>query len=90
MIRTFADDATRDIWNGVNTKMARRIPKDLWAVVRRKLDQIDSVSTLEALKVPPVRMPSTFDARTITEERDHAADTSLTNASRRDAHEGIP
>ena len=53
MIRTLADDATRDIWNGVNTKMARRISKDLWPTVRRKLDQIDSVSTLEALKVPP-------------------------------------
>ena len=53
MIRTIADDATRDIWNGVNTKMARRIPKDLWPTVRRKLDQSDSVSTLEALKVPP-------------------------------------
>lgn len=53
MIRTIADDATRDIWNGVNTKMARRIPKDLWPTVRRKLDQIDSVTTLEALKVPP-------------------------------------
>ena len=53
MIRTLADDATRDIWNGVNTKAARRIPRELWPIVRRKLDQIDAVTRLEDLKVPP-------------------------------------
>jgi proteic killer suppression protein len=53
MIRTLADDATRDIWNGINSKAARRIPKALWPVVRRKLDQIDSVTKLDDLKVPP-------------------------------------
>lgn len=53
MIRTLADDATRDIWNGVNTKAARRIPRELWPIVRRKLDQIDAVTKLEDLKVPP-------------------------------------
>ena len=53
MIRTLADDATRDIWNGANTKAARRIPRELWPIVRRKLDQIDAVTRLEDLKVPP-------------------------------------
>lgn len=53
MIRTLADDTTRDIWNGVNTKAARRIPRDLWPIVRRKLDQIDAVQRLDDLKVPP-------------------------------------
>ena len=53
MIRTLADDATRDIWNGVNTKAARRIPRELWPIVRRKMDQIDAVTRLEDLKVPP-------------------------------------
>ena len=53
MIRTFADDATRDIWNGVNSKAARSIPRELWPIVRRKLDQIDAVARLEDLKVPP-------------------------------------
>ncbi len=53
MIRTLADDTTRDIWNGVNTKAARRIPSDLWPIVRRKLDQLDAVARLEDLKVPP-------------------------------------
>jgi proteic killer suppression protein len=53
VIRTLADDATRDIWNGVNTKAARRIPRELWPIVRRKMDQIDAVTRLEDLKVPP-------------------------------------
>ncbi|HVH26155.1 MAG TPA: type II toxin-antitoxin system RelE/ParE family toxin [Vicinamibacterales bacterium] len=53
MIRTLADDTTRDIWNGVNTKAARHIPRELWAIVRRKLDQIDAVTRLDDLKVPP-------------------------------------
>ena len=53
MIRTIADDATRDIWNGVNSKAARGIPRSLWPVIRRKLDQIDVVTRLDDLKVPP-------------------------------------
>jgi proteic killer suppression protein len=53
VIRSFADDTTRDLWNGVNSRAARRIPTSLWPVVRRKLDQIDAVSKLEDLRVPP-------------------------------------
>lgn len=53
MIRTLADDTTRDIWNGVNSKAARRIPRELWPIVRRKLDQVDAVTRLDDLKVPP-------------------------------------
>jgi proteic killer suppression protein len=53
VIRTLADESTRDIWNGVNSKAARRIPKDLWPVVRRRLDQIDAVTSLDDLRVPP-------------------------------------
>jgi hypothetical protein len=52
VIRTLADDTTGDIWNGVNSKAARRIPKDSWPVVLRKLDQIDAVTKLDDLKVP--------------------------------------
>ena len=53
MIRTLAGDTTRDIWNGVNSKAARHIPRELWPIVRRKLDQIDAVTRLDDLKVPP-------------------------------------
>jgi proteic killer suppression protein len=53
VIRTIADDTTRDIWNGVNSKAARRVPRELWPVVRRKLDQLDAVTQLAELRVPP-------------------------------------
>jgi proteic killer suppression protein len=53
MIRSFADDATRDIWNGVNSKAARRLPRALWPAIRRKLDQLDAVIQLDDLRVPP-------------------------------------
>jgi toxin HigB-1 len=53
VIRTLADDTTSDIWNGVNSKAARRIPRALWPIVQRKLDQVDAVTKLEDLKVPP-------------------------------------
>jgi len=53
MIRTIADDTTRDIWNGVNSKAARRVPRALWPVIRRKLDQVDAVTELEDLRIPP-------------------------------------
>lgn len=53
MIRAFADDSTRDVWHGVNSKPARRIPKAIWPIVRRKLDQIDVVRRLDDLRVPP-------------------------------------
>jgi proteic killer suppression protein len=40
--------------HGVNTKAARKTcPKDLWRVAARKLDQLDSVESLEDLRVPP-------------------------------------
>lgn len=53
MIRTIADDTTRDIWDGVNSKAARRVPRAIWPVIGRKLDQLDAVTQLEDLRVPP-------------------------------------
>lgn len=54
MIRSFKGRGTEDIFNGLNTKDARRTcPQDLWAVAARKLDQLDSVQDLEDLRVPP-------------------------------------
>ncbi|AFL72496.1 type II toxin-antitoxin system RelE/ParE family toxin [Thiocystis violascens] len=53
MIESFHDRATEDIFNGVNSKVTRKIcPEKLWKIARRKLDQLDSVQSLEELKVP--------------------------------------
>jgi toxin HigB-1 len=53
VIGTFADAATEDIWNGQETKAARTILKAIWPVVPRKLDLLNRVTRLDALRVPP-------------------------------------
>jgi len=54
MMVSFKNQATEDIFNGKNTKNARKLcPQSLWRVSARKLDQLDSVVKLEELKVPP-------------------------------------
>jgi len=54
MIISFKNQATEDIFNGKNTKNARKLcPQSLWKVSARKPDQLDSVVKLEELKVPP-------------------------------------
>lgn len=54
MILSFKDVGTEDIFNGENTKSARKTcPQTLYSVAFRKLDQIDSVVELNELRVPP-------------------------------------
>ncbi len=54
MIQSFRNKETEDIFNGKNTKIARKIcPRSLWKIASRKLDQIDSVQFLEELRIPP-------------------------------------
>lgn len=53
MIQSFADEATADLFRERSTKAARRTPKDLWPVVRRKLKMLDVAQRLSDLKSPP-------------------------------------
>ncbi len=54
MIGSFAHKAAEDIFNGVNSADARKcLPRDLWGIACRKLDQIDSAMDLNDLRVPP-------------------------------------
>lgn len=54
MLESFKQAGTEDIFNGINSKAARKVcPESIWRVARRKLDQIDSVTTIEELSVPP-------------------------------------
>jgi proteic killer suppression protein len=54
MIQSFENAATEDIFNGKDTKAARKAcPQNLWAIATRKLDQLDSVISLGELGVPP-------------------------------------
>ena len=54
MILSFKNVGTQNIFNGKITKRARKIcPEQLWKLVRRKLDQLDSAVKIEDLLVPP-------------------------------------
>ena len=54
MIQSFKNVGTEDIFDGKNTKVARKIcPRSLWRVAARKLDLLDSVTALNGLRVPP-------------------------------------
>lgn len=54
MIQSFKNKATEDLFNGVATKATLKlIPRNLWNIVSRKLDQLDSVASLNELRIPP-------------------------------------
>ncbi|HVR78617.1 MAG TPA: type II toxin-antitoxin system RelE/ParE family toxin [Acidimicrobiia bacterium] len=54
MIRGFRDQATEDLFNGRNTKAARRrLPRSLWRVATRRLDALDQAEILDDLRVLP-------------------------------------
>ena len=54
MICSFKNAGTEDVFNGVNSREARKIcPPSIWRVAARKLEQLDSVVLFEELRVPP-------------------------------------
>jgi proteic killer suppression protein len=53
MILDFGDQTTEDIFNGEDTKAARRIPKATWTVASRKLDMLNAAHDLRDLQAPP-------------------------------------
>ena len=52
MIQSFADDTTVDLFRERNTRAARRIPRQLWRGVQRKLMVLDAAGRLEDLRIP--------------------------------------
>ena len=61
MIVSFADDATCDIFDGHNSKSARKcLGMDLHGVARRKLDMINAAIDLNDLRIPPANRLETL------------------------------
>ena len=52
MIQSFADETSADLFRERSTRAARRIPRQLWRVVQRKLKLVDVAGRLEDLAVP--------------------------------------
>jgi plasmid maintenance system killer protein len=58
VIKSFADPATEDIYNGTNTRAARRIDRRVWPIVVRKLDFLNAATSLNDLKSPGNQLES--------------------------------
>jgi proteic killer suppression protein len=52
VIQSFGDETTADLFRERNTRFARRIPRDIWRVVQRKLLLLDAAGRLEDLMIP--------------------------------------
>ena len=53
MIKNLASKVTEDIYDGVNSRHSRRIPKELHEKICRLLDQLYAVTKIETLRIPP-------------------------------------
>jgi proteic killer suppression protein len=51
-ILSFRDDGTRDIYNGIASRPARRIGRELWPRIAKKLDSVNAATSLNDLRSP--------------------------------------
>jgi len=53
MIESFASQMAEDIFNGTNSRHARKLPVNLHRKAQRRLDQVNAATQIETLNVPP-------------------------------------
>lgn len=53
MIQNFGNRTAQDIYDGINSRYARKFPRTLHAKAQRLLDQINAAPMLEFLRIPP-------------------------------------
>jgi proteic killer suppression protein len=53
MIINFKNQCAQDVYDGANSRYARQLPKTLHDKARRLFDQLNAVTQVESLKVPP-------------------------------------
>jgi toxin HigB-1 len=53
VIATFADNATADLFHGLDTARVKKLPQEVKKVGPRKLDMINAAAKLDDLKAPP-------------------------------------
>lgn len=51
-IKSFADDSTSDIYHGINSKAARRLPQNIWKPAQRKMSALNTATTTRDLSLP--------------------------------------
>ena len=54
MIRSFQNKGTQDVYDGTDSRQARRVcPREVWSVARRELDMLRRATRREDLRFPP-------------------------------------
>lgn len=54
MIRSFQNKGTQDVYDGTDSRQARRVcPREVWSVARRKLDLLRRATRRDDLRFPP-------------------------------------
>src|SRR5438128_2383269 len=51
-IKSFSDESTSDVYHGINSKAARRIPQRVWKAAHRKLDALNVAKQTSDLNLP--------------------------------------
>lgn len=51
MIQSFRDQATADLFRERNSRAARRLPREIWRIVQRKLKLLDAAARIDDLTV---------------------------------------
>lgn len=53
MIASFGDQLTEDLYHRRENARTRRVPADIVALARRKLDMVNAAADIKDLRVPP-------------------------------------
>ena len=53
MIVSFGDKATSDLFHGISSRKARKLPNQIYDMALYKLDVINAAHNLDDLKLPP-------------------------------------
>lgn len=53
MIKSFSSKVAQDIYHGLNSRYSRTLPKALHSKAYRLLDQLNAITLVETLQIPP-------------------------------------
>lgn len=53
MIKNFLNKLTEDLYHGINSRYSRRLPKMLHPKAQRLLDQLNAITRIDTLRIPP-------------------------------------
>jgi proteic killer suppression protein len=53
LIISFGNQGTADLFNGIETREAKKIPSEITKTALKKLDMLNAAEQLDELKVPP-------------------------------------